>query len=60
MLVFVSLPFGAAWLDYATVLLDARHPLGLLYNLGQVPTMMLPLIVWAGRRSGSRSPTEVP
>jgi hypothetical protein len=50
-LVLVSLPFGGMWLDYVAVLLNARHDLGLLYNLGQVPLMLLPLAIWAG---GSR------
>lgn len=46
----VSVPFAGMWLDYGAVLLNARHPLGLLYNLGQVPTLLLPVIAWAGRR----------
>lgn len=54
----VSLPFAGAWLDYATVLLNSRHPLGLLYNLGQVPTMVLPLLVWAGRSPVARTPVK--
>jgi hypothetical protein len=45
----VSLPFGGMWIDYAKVLLNAQHPLGLLYNLGQVPTMLLPVVAWLGR-----------
>lgn len=49
-LVLVSVPFGAMWLDYVVVLQNARHPLGLLYNLPQVPTMLLPIAIWAGRR----------
>jgi hypothetical protein len=54
-LTLVSLPFGAMWIDYIRVVLDARHPLGLLYNLGQVPMMLLPIAIWAGRRRpGSR------
>jgi len=56
--VLVSVPFLGMWLDYATVLLNARHPLGLLYNLGQVPTMLLPIVIWAGRRRPARSPLE--
>ena len=48
-LILVSLPFGGAWADYVTVLLNAQGTQGLLYNLGQVPMMVLPLIVWAGR-----------
>lgn len=56
-LVLVSLPFGAMWLDYAKVLLNARHPLGLLYNLGQAPTMLLPVAAWlgSGRRHGAET-----
>ncbi len=49
LLVLVSLPFGTMWVDYAKVLLNARHPLGLLYNLGQAPTMLLPIAAWLGR-----------
>jgi hypothetical protein len=59
-LVLVSIPFAVAWLDYAAVLRNARQSLGLLYNLGQVPTMMLPLLVWVGRRSDAHFRTEVP
>lgn len=55
-LVVVGLPFGTMWIDYVKVLLNARHPLGLLYNLGQVPTMLLPLVAWAGRRRPTASP----
>lgn len=55
-LLVVSVPFGAMWGDYVTVLLNARHPLGLLYNLGQVPTLLLPIVVWAGRRRAALVP----
>lgn len=48
-LVAVSLPFGAMWIDYVKVLLNARHDLGLLYNVAQVPTMLLPVFAWLGR-----------
>ena len=57
-LVLVSLPFAGAWLDYANVLLNVRHPLGLLYNLGQLPTMILPLLVWAGRSPMTKPPAK--
>ena len=53
-LVLVSVPFLGMWVDYTHVLLNARHPLGLLYNLGQVPTMLLPIVIWAGRRRPAR------
>jgi hypothetical protein len=51
-LVVVSLPFWSMWLDYFQVVRDARHPLGLLYNLGQVPMMLIPIAVWVGRTRG--------
>lgn len=51
-LVVVGLPFGSMWIDYARVLLDARHELGLLYNVFQVPLLLIPLIAWMGRTRG--------
>jgi hypothetical protein len=48
--VLVAIPFGAMWIDYVHVLLNAQHELGLLYNFSQAPTLALPLAVWAGRR----------
>jgi len=59
-LILVSVPFAATWLDYIAVVRNARQALGPLYNLGQVPTMLLPLLVWTGRRAEARSPVEVP
>jgi len=56
-LILVSLPFAGMWADYVTVLLNARHPLGLLYNLGEVPTLLLPIVVWAGRRRPAAAPS---
>ena len=47
-LAIVSLPFGGMWIDYGKVLLNARHELGLLYNVGQVPTLLLPVAAWLG------------
>lgn len=57
-LVLVGLPFWSMWVDYAKVLLNARNTNGLLYNLGQAPTMLLPVAAWLGR---SRTPesTEI-
>lgn len=52
--VLVSIPFGLMWLDYAAVLLNARHELGLLYNIGQAPTLAIPLAIWAGRTRPAR------
>ena len=55
-LVLVSLPFGGLWREYLQVVLDARHPLGLLYNIGQVPLMLIPIVIWAGRTRGRGEP----
>jgi hypothetical protein len=57
-LVLVSLPFGRMWLDYIQVVLDARHQLGLLYNLPQVPLMLIPIAIWAGRTRGRNGTTD--
>lgn len=56
-LLLVSLPFGAMWIDYAKVLLNARNPFGVLYNAVQAPTMLLPVAAWLGgsRRAGRRA-----
>ena len=59
-LVLMSLPFGWMWRDYLQVVLDARHPLGLLYNLGQVPLMLIPIAIWAGRTRGRRERVPSP
>jgi len=48
-LVLVSVPFLGLWVDWVRVVVNARHPLGLLYNVGQVPTMLLPIFVWICR-----------
>ena len=57
-LVLVSVPFGAMWLDYVKVLANARQPLGLFYNFAQVPTMLLPVAAWLGR--SQRAPGQRP
>ena len=51
--VALSLPFIGLWAQYVSVLLDARDPSGLLYSLHDVPTMLIPMVVWIG---GRRSP----
>ena len=53
-LVLVSLPFGAMWLDYVTALLNAQNSRGLEYTLGEWPLMLAPLAAWLGRASLDR------
>jgi hypothetical protein len=48
-LILVSASFLGLWVDWVRVVANARHPLGLLYNVGQVPMMLLPIFVWICR-----------
>ena len=60
-LVVVSVPFGAMWLDYSTALLDAQNGRGLEYTLGEWPLMIAPLAAWLGSVSshrGGRTPAD--
>jgi hypothetical protein len=50
-LVLVSIPFGALWGEYVSVLVDSRNPAGVLYSLSDVPMLLVPLAAWLGRRS---------
>jgi hypothetical protein len=43
-----SLAMLPLWLDYLTVLRNGR--LDLLYSVGHVPLMLIPLLAWLGRR----------
>jgi hypothetical protein len=59
LLVLVSLPFGAMWLDYATALLNAQNARGLEYTLGEWPLMIAPVAAWIGHQTtirGGRPP----
>ena len=56
----VSLLFGSMWVDYVRVLLNARDPNGILYSLNQVPTLLIPLVAWAGRRRELIAPYRPP
>jgi hypothetical protein len=49
-LAVICVPFGALWLDYATVASNVRDPNGILYSLNQVPTMLIPVVAWLGGR----------
>ncbi len=50
----VSLLFLPMWPDYVRVILNARHPAGPLYSLGEVPMLLIPLAAWLGRRRSTR------
>jgi hypothetical protein len=48
---FVSLAFLPMWGDYAAALVNARGPrVSLLYSLGNVPLLLIPLVAWLARR----------
>lgn len=49
-LALASLLFLPMWPDYATVLANARNPLGVLYSLGDVPLLLAGIAAWAARR----------
>jgi hypothetical protein len=46
----VSLAFLPMWPAYIRVVLNAHHPSGPFYSLGEVPMMLIPLIAWIARR----------
>jgi hypothetical protein len=48
-----ALPLWSAWVEYATVVRNAR--VDMMYSLGSVPAMLLPLVGWAARRQGEDS-----
>ena len=52
----VSLPFGAMWPEYVTVLRNAVNTRGLEYTLGELPIGLAFLIAWWGTHQ-PRSPT---
>jgi hypothetical protein len=56
----VSLLFLPMWFDYARVLLNARDPNGLFYSLNQVPTLLIPVVAWLGRRPRAGAPGRSP
>ena len=54
-LVLLSLPFGPAWGDWLTTLVNSRGG-GLLYSSLEAPFLLLPLVAWLGRgRAPDRS-----
>jgi hypothetical protein len=50
LVVALALPFGALWVDWVRVLLNA--PGGLFYSLLSVPGVALPIAAWMGRTIG--------
>lgn len=52
LLVIVGLSplFMPMWPDYIRVLLDAKHPAGILYSVQDLPMYMIPLVAWATSR----------
>jgi hypothetical protein len=63
--VLLSLPFAGMWMDYARVLMNARgQQASLLYSLGDVPLMLIPLLAWLGRtargKAAERGLAELP
>jgi hypothetical protein len=49
-LVLLSLPFGALWMEWWTALANSRGG-GPLYSALEIPMLLLPIIAWATRRS---------
>ena len=50
-LIVLSLPFGALWLDWVGSVANSRGG-GLLYSALEVPILLLPLVAWFGRTRG--------
>lgn len=46
--IIASLPFGALWLDYVTVLRNSQVPL--IYSLVDLPVTIAPVVAFIGRR----------
>jgi hypothetical protein len=47
-LVVLSLPFGALWVDWVASVVNSRGG-GPLYSALEIPMLLLPLVAWAGR-----------
>ena len=50
----LSLPLGGMWLDWLHVGFNATNG-GILYSLGYVPTMLVPLAAYVGRQRAGRA-----
>jgi hypothetical protein len=53
-LVLLSVPFGAMWIDYWTALANAQNARGLEYTLGEWPLMIAPMAAWIGQQARRR------
>ena len=49
-----SLLFVPLWPEFLTALANSRQSAGLLYSLGEVPMMLIPIVAWIGRTSARR------
>jgi hypothetical protein len=49
-LVLVSLAFLPLWPDYVRALANAQTRLGILYSIGDVPLMLIPILAAVARR----------
>ena len=47
----MSLPFGAMWLDWVTVIRNATNA-SPLYSLGEASLLLVPVVAWWARTSG--------
>jgi hypothetical protein len=56
LLVALSLPFGAMWLDWIAAVANSRGG-GLLYSALEAPLLALPLVAWVGRRAAPPGPS---
>jgi hypothetical protein len=45
----VSALFAPMWPDYLIVLANTRAPLGVLYSVGNVPMLLIPIVAWLAR-----------
>lgn len=53
----IALAFAPMWPDYVRALANSSNPKGLLYSIGDLWLLALPLAAWAGRtRNGIEGP----
>jgi hypothetical protein len=44
-----SLLFLPMWPDFIAVIRNARHPAGVLYSIGELPMLLIPVVAWLAR-----------
>lgn len=52
-MVVATIPLAGLIQPYVTATLNARTPEGLLYSLGEVPMMLIPITAWIARSKGN-------